>query len=250
MRYTAHEGLPLLARSVLLPCLFLSVAAACAQQHAPDGGVVERIQSISVPPVAGAPFRATVVTDWTRLLADGTRVTLRNHRTIARDSTGRVFQERRYFAPDGDTRLTMLSELDYYDPIRKEVSVCEPMRKVCTVRPWEMQADTVKTCAPMTTPQVTITCDALGTGQVDNVETVGSREIRTVVGGPMGLKTPEPTIREFWFAPRLGVNLTVKRFEPRGGAQNFYVRDLTLSEPDAALFQLPQGFKTARTVIE
>ncbi len=66
----------------------------------------------------------------------------------------------------------------------------------------------------------------------------------------MGLTTPEPTIREFWFAPRLGVNLTVKRFEPRGGAQNFYVRDLSLSEPDAALFQLPQGFKTARTVIE
>ena len=232
-----------------LAVCWLTLATLQAQQHAPDGGVVERLQSISIPMTAGAPFRAIVVTDWTRLLADGTRVTLKNHRTVARDSTGRVFQERRYFAPDGDTRLTMLTETDYYDPVRKEVSVCEPTRRLCTVYPWT-QAETVLTCTPVSTPQVTVTCDALGTGQVDNVETIGSREIRTVTGGSMGLKMPEPTIREFWFAPRLGVNLTVKRFEPRGGAQNFYVRDLSLSEPDAQLFRLPDGYKTARTVIE
>ena len=237
-------------RAGLLSSLLLLVTLQAQQQHARDGGVVERLQSISIPLLAGAPFHATVVTDWTRLLADGTRVTLKNHRTIARDSTGRVFQERRYFAPDGDTRQTMLTELDYYDPVRKEVSVCEPVRKLCTVHAWDAQADVVRTCTPMTTPQVTVTCEGLGTGQVDNVETVGSREIRTILGGPMGPTTPEPTIREFWFAPRLGVNLTVKRFEPRGGAQNFYVRELSLSEPDPQLFQLPQGYKTARTVIE
>ena len=97
---------------------------------------------------------------------------------------------------------------------------------------------------------MSITCDALGSSSIGNLQTVGSREIMTLSGGPMGLKQPEPTIKEFWFSPRLDLNLVVKRFEPRGGAQNFAFTDIDLNEPDPRLFTPPQGFRTARTVIE
>ena len=36
--------------------------------HAPDGGTMERIQSIDIPPLPNAPFTATVITEWTQIL--------------------------------------------------------------------------------------------------------------------------------------------------------------------------------------
>lgn len=48
-----------------------------------DGGVQERLVSILIPGVPGAPFSATVSTESVRMLADGSRITLVNHRAIA-----------------------------------------------------------------------------------------------------------------------------------------------------------------------
>ena len=87
---------------------FLSGAAAAIQPtqqtttHAPDGGVREMLQSIDIPTLTNAAFTANVETEWTKILPDGTTATQKNHRTVARDTSGRVFQERRYFAPNGD----------------------------------------------------------------------------------------------------------------------------------------------------
>lgn len=49
--------------------------------------------------------------------------------------------------------------------------------------------------------------------------------------------------REFWYSPRLGVNLISKRQDPRFGSQNFEVADISLGEPDAKFFEVPSGFK-------
>ena len=236
----------LLISALLLPI----VAQAQDAQHVYDGHVVERLQSVTITSKPGAPFRATVVTDWTRTLADGTRVTIKNRRTVARDSTGRIFQERRYLTADGDTVPTQISQLEYFDPVRKEMTSCVPMRRLCTVQPWFLPESPIETCKPVAQPNLTITCDALGEGTTGNLQTVGSRQIATVTGGPLGLKQPEPTIKEFWFSPRLDLNLVVRRFEPRGGAQNFAFTDIDLNEPDARLFTPPEGYRTARTVIQ
>ena len=55
-------------------------------EHAPDGGTVQRIQSIDIPTITNAPFSAVVVTEWTRILPDGSTALMKNHRTVARDS--------------------------------------------------------------------------------------------------------------------------------------------------------------------
>ena len=46
----------------------------------------------SYPSLADAPFAGTVNTQSVRQLADGTTITLKNHRAIARDNAGRIFQ--------------------------------------------------------------------------------------------------------------------------------------------------------------
>src|ERR1700744_361111 len=99
--------------------------------HAPDGRVRERLESIMISPQPNAPFTATVTTEWTKILPDDSTQTIWNHRTVARDSSGRVFEERRYFTPDGDKRETLLQEVDFTDPIEHVRTVCFPMRKMC-----------------------------------------------------------------------------------------------------------------------
>jgi len=212
--------------------------------HAPDGGVMERLQSIDVSEKPGAPFRATVVTSWKRRLEDGTEVTIYNSRTIARDSTGRVFQERRFLTPAGNTQATPLSALEYYDPSRNEMTQCWPAQGRCITRSWRMNTGDAAQlpAATVSTTGVKITRESLGEQTIENLQVTGSREITT---GPR-LGYSEPTIKEFWYSPRLGLNLVVKRFEPRGGAENFSVTNIEQSEPDPRLFQPPQGYQVVQ----
>ena len=219
--------------------------------HAPDGGSFERIQSVSIPPKTGAPFTATVVTEWTRLLEDGTTTTIKNHRTVARDSVGRVFQERRNFSPNGDKETTTLSELDYVDPIRHELYVCFARTHTCNVHPYDQPATApVSRPASVTLPNGagSITLESLGQNAIDNLEVLGSREITTINRGANGYQHPEPTIKEFWYSPQLEVNLITKRFEPRGGAQNFTLENINLNEPNPNLFVPPANYKLIRSV--
>jgi hypothetical protein len=63
-----------------------------------------------------APFTPTVNTEWIRQLPDGSNITLKNHRTIARDAQGRVFQERRYFVPDDGKHESTITQIEISDP--------------------------------------------------------------------------------------------------------------------------------------
>ena len=225
--------------------------------HAPDGGVRQTLQSINVPPLTNAPFTAVVTTEWTKLLPDGSQATTANRRTIARDSSGRIFEERRYFAPNGDTRETQLSNLQYMDPNRHEAYDCIPAEKICYVRPYRRLALT-KMPNNIGGPEAcgcggpeggtSVKQEALGQKTMENVEVVGSREIVTLPVGRFGNDRPEPVVKEFWYAPRLGLNLIVKRFDPRSGIQNFAVDHVSLSEPDTRMFQPPSDYQVVRAV--
>lgn len=220
----------------------LAAGAGAQMQHAPDGGTREMIQSIDVPEKAGAPFQAQVVTAWKRRLEDGTETTIYNRRTIARDSQGRVFQERRFFAPDGNVHPTMVSEMDYLDPTTKERTVCTTHDRRCMVyhRSFIPSEEMPQLAATQTYPNgVKVTRESLGTNTIENVQVTGMREIMTTP--QFGDK--EPSVKEFWYSQRLGVNLVVKRFQPRGGAQDFNVETIDQTEPSAALFTPPKGYQ-------
>jgi hypothetical protein len=220
------------------------IAAQSVPPHAPDGGTIERVQSIDIPAMANAPFSAVVVTEWTRIMPDGSSALMKNHRTVARDSVGRVFQERRYFSPNGDTQATQLSELDYEDPTLHQLTRCLVATHVCSVykvsRP-------VMASPPKRPPQSAANgtqWEDLGRKLVDNVEVLGSREVMTIGVGAMGNEKEQPVVKEFWYSPRLGINVTTKRFDPRASAvQNFEVSNINQGEPDAQLFQIPSGYR-------
>jgi hypothetical protein len=234
--------------SVLMACGSLVgsglAVAQDAVSHAPDGGTSERIQSVTIPAIPNAPFRAVVTTEWTRIMPDGSTAVMKNHRTVARDSSGRIFQERRFFSPMGDKQVTRLSELDYEDPSQHQMTVCRPDLQVCTVYPYTAPRIAPQKAGPLPNGAGTVTEEPLGQKTIDSLEVVGSREVTTINVGAIGNEKPQPVVKEFWYSPRLEINVTTKRFDPRASAiQDFEVGNINTAEPDATLFQLPANYR-------
>lgn len=53
-------------------------------------------------------------------------------------------------------------------------------------------------------------------------------------------------MKEFWYSPRLQINIITKRFDPRFGTQNFVVSNIKLSEPDPQLFMPPEDYRIVK----
>jgi hypothetical protein len=49
-------------------------------------------------------------------------------------------------------------------------------------------------------------------------------------------------MREFWFAASLGINLKSELTSPDFGKEIFTLTDISTSDPDPKLFELPNGF--------
>jgi hypothetical protein len=218
--------------------LLPSVAQEAAKpQRPPDGGARERLVNIFIPSQANAPFTATVSAEWFRQLADGTTITLKNHRTIARDRAGRIFQERRMPVPDDGKRESFVTRIEISDPVAHTLYICVPGEHVCRLETFS---------SPQFAPPPTgagPNREDLGQRSIDGVEVTGTLETRVIESGAMGNDSPIVMKVESWYSPQLGVNLLTKRQDPRSGNQNFEVTDIVQAEPDAKFFRVPSGYK-------
>lgn len=234
--------------SALTPVVLALPLAVCQQSaedapHAPDGNTMERINNIDITPVENAPFAATVTAEWTRKLEDGGTMTISNHRAVARDSSGRIFQERRFLIPGGDKNPSPLSELDFSDPNLHELYICFPSIRVCRLHSYFATAEFhLQQPGDLPGGHGTLTREDLGKNTLEGVEVVGTRETLTLSPNTVGNSQPLAITKEFWYSPQLGINLLVKRVDPRHGTQIFSVSELTLASPPPAMFQLPQGY--------
>ena len=237
-----------LVAGVLLLCTVPTIGQAPPEhQRPPDGGTREVLVSILIPSIPNAPFSATVATESVRHLADGSRITLINRRAVARDSSGRIFQERRLLVPEDGKHESILTQIEISDPISHDLYICVPKERVCQVE--FFSAPRFVPPAPATTsnspnnPAGTPSRENLGTQSLGGLETFGTRETLVIEAGLIGNDTAIQTTREYWYSPKLGVNLSSKLQDPRIGTQDFEVSDVVLGEPDAKLFELPPNSK-------
>ncbi len=238
-------------------CSFLLVAAsffsagvlAQAQSpedvfHAPDGNSREVIQSILIPPLTNAPFQATVTAEWTKHLPDGSTTVVENHRLVVRDSQGRIYQERRTLVPAGGSQESQVFRIEISDPAAHTKYFCDPSLRECELRSYDMPVtEPVVPAGEMANGTRYLSRASLGSKTIEGLETIGTRETITIQTGVIGNSAPVESTKEFWFSPKLDLNLQVLRLDPLHGDQLFNVTDLNLSEPDARLFILPPGCK-------
>ena len=88
-----------------------------------------------------------------------------------------------------------------------------------------------------------LTRSDLGKNNVSGVEVTGTQETRVFAAGVIGNDRPISITKEFWYSPHLGLNMLVKRNDPRVGTQTFTVTEVSLAEPDPKYFHVPEGFR-------
>lgn len=224
---------------VTLPFLTLPTPGSGQVTHAPDYEYRLMIPSITIPAIPDAPFTATVRTEIVRRLEDGSTIVRKNHRLVARDSSGRVFQERRMLTPDDDTQQSPLTRLEFDNPVSHEKYLCDPQGRVCHVSPFYPPPLKAQASFQGKTDQVTRV--TIGNSMISGVETLGTREMTIIPASTAASNRPLTVTKEFWYSSQLGVNIVVKRFDPRVGNQNYLVTDLVLGEPNPSLLEPPAG---------
>ncbi len=203
-----------------------------------DGGVQERLVSILIPAVPRAPFSATVSTESVRMLADGSRITLVNHRAIARDGAGRIFQERRLLVPDGEHE-SVITQTEISDPVAHELYICKPDEHVCQLESYSPPVFEGSPSAINLTEKHGR--EDLGKQFIGGLEAAGTRETTVVEPGAIGNDSELRIIREYWYSPQLSINLSSKLQDPRIGTQDFELSNIIPGEPDPRLFKVPPG---------
>jgi hypothetical protein len=208
--------------------------------HAPDGGTRQILTSIFVPPLPNVPFTANVDTEWTQMLEDGSTRVIKNHRLIARDGLGRVFQERRTFGPDGSPMQSQLTSTELSEPATHTIAFCNARTHMCELRFYgAMTSAPLQPAGPSANGSNSLVRENLGTQTINGLELIGTRETQTISSALAGSGRPLVVVKEFWYSQRLGVNVLTKRVDPRSGTELFTVTDIRQSEPDARLFTMP-----------
>ena len=241
-------------RVSFLLLIILAVPCRAQVQAAPpvvaiaDGGTSGRMESIFIPPIANAPFTLTLLTEWSRPLASGGTYTLANQRRIARDGKGRIYEERWLLVPKGGKLASVMDVRQFADPNRHTLYNCFTDGKVCQLVSYSGSTQAVYKPAisptgPLPDGSGFHQHEDLGVANTNGVDTTGYRETTTINPGVMGNDRPMISTREFWYSSQLGINLISKVDTPQSGKQVFNVKDLTTSEPDPTLFELPEGYK-------
>ncbi len=240
--------------------LWLSSLACLAQveptqpQHshpaAQDGGVREVLESIVIPPIPNAPFTATLATEATKYAADGASMTFVNERHLARDTRGRIYQERWFLVPKNGNIKSMMNWIQIADPKQRTLYNCSTERKICDLLVFDPASDLTAAAprrkgfsGPLPNGEGNQVWEDLGHRDIAGFDTVGSRETTTTNAGTMGNDEPLTSMSEFWHSDQLGINLLSVRTSPFFGKQTFTITEITAGEPDEQKFQVPAGFK-------
>jgi hypothetical protein len=218
-------------------------------QQIKKGVVAQVLESIYIPAITGAPFTAIVHTEWVRYLADGGTFTLINHRPIARDSEGRIYEERWTLVPKNGKIASEKTTIQIGDPNAHTLYNCFVFNnpRNCTLGRFSETTTAIykpamRKSGPLPHGEGSVTHEDLGKDNIEGIEVEGARDTITYDEGAIGNDRPESVKREFWYAPSLGINLRSEVSDPGFGKQTFTITDVNLSEPDPKLYELPAGF--------
>jgi hypothetical protein len=84
--------------------------------------------------------------------------------------------------------------------------------------------------------------ESLGTQTIEDVNAEGTRATLTIPAGEIGNTLPLEIIDETWYSPELQTMLMTRHRDPRSGETTYRLTNLSRSEPDRSLFEVPAGY--------
>lgn len=189
---------------------------------------------VTVPRVEGAPYSGRDTTDRDQVAPDGSRQAA-TYNAVWRDSAGRTRTESH--AEPGGRAPCRSFLVEIFDPVAHFAYVVDTVNKVAHRVALESRPVSVAP-TPLRDGQ-----ESLGAKTMYGVTVVGARETRTV---PPPRRRPDdlPTTItvESWWSPQLGLMVYSKTTQA-GMESVRTLKDLSTAEPDASLFQVPEGYK-------
>lgn len=222
--------------------------------------------------VTGAPYSADAVTESVQMLYDGNRIRQRNEARLYRDTEGRTRREQRLntlgaWQLSGDVaRLVFV-----HDPVGKKSFMLDVRNRVARQlatpqagRLWKAETgDSVAFGSNVTLPAagagtafvgapttvsfmmdtVSTVTEELGERNFDGVTASGSRMRMSIAAGAIGNEQAIEVSTESWYSPALKAVVLRKRSDPRFGEITYRLVNISLGEPDAALFRVPEDYQ-------
>jgi hypothetical protein len=215
-------------------------------------GSAQNTNGIFVPPILDAPFTGVIKIDRTIVRPDGTIESLRTMRDTARDSRGRIYNVFRALVPAdfGGTPPTL--RIHFYDPQTRNYAYLYPNQHTFltgtvnhppAAEPADLLASPQGNSIPLN--QFTKQQD-LGTQSIEGITAHGVRETQTIPGST---GSEVVLTDEYWYSDDLHMNVMVKHSDPRKGSVTMTLTNAARTDPDPSLFQIPEGYKPARSAI-
>jgi hypothetical protein len=82
----------------------------------------------------------------------------------------------------------------------------------------------------------------LGLQTINGVAATGTRTTQSIPAGAIGNAAPIQIVREVWMSQDLKIPIMIKTSDPRFGETVMQLTNITQSNPDAGLFQVPSGY--------
>jgi len=185
----------------------------------------------------------------TQILKDGSSFRRVTRGLIARDSEGRIRNERRQVVPASASQEPLLLEIHLYDPATGANLFLDPNTRVArqstlagpphTVPPlnWAQNEPPGESLPP------NVQDEDLGASVIAGFDVHGYRRTVTVPENLSGTGKPVNVVDEYWYSDDLQLDLVVKHFDPRTGSLAMTVRSININEPAVELLEVPPGFK-------
>jgi hypothetical protein len=204
----------------------------------------------------GEPYSAVRKTTRVQKLANGTTITHITTVKEARDSSGRTYREDRRELPAGqEGGAPDFVFANVHDPVSRTNIHWNSSTKVADVTHFaersEIKLPDVAPTQVATEPRPVPTTRAepikqqsedLGIRTINGVEAKGTRMTRVIPAGRDGNDQPLTITSEWWRSEELGIMVMSVNDDPRTGTITMELTDLERGEPDAALFQVPEGY--------
>lgn len=250
-------------------------------QHITCETHIPPIRVFTVAPKPTTPYSATEESSSLQTLADGTHITHKpNTSKIYRDSLGRSRTERNICGPNAADDPNAIFVV-IRDPVEGVAYVLDLQNHIAHRFTAEARPQITSSAAPSpsangkvqgTVPgsmgtvvssgtigaavsggatvrsanphsQRNAETQPLGTQVIEGLSVEGTRTIDTIPVDAEGNDRPIQIVTESWHSPDLKMNIFTKTIDPRSGEHTFRLTDISLSEPDPALFRPPGDFK-------
>jgi hypothetical protein len=233
-------------RSRLVPGVLSGIVLLVLFPVSPDA-LSQIANGIFVTPVPNVPFVAVVKLEQTRTDPDGTIVNLKTNRAIARDSQGRIYKDSRRLQLATESNTPPMIMIDLYDPQTKTYTFIYPQYRTfwkgTLVRPPSLLAREffygwpTRNGLPV---NESAKVEDLGTQTMEGMPVHGIRETQTIKdsAGKSTVATDE-----YWYSDDLRMNLVARHNQPGETTLTVTVTQVTRRDPDAALFEIPAGYK-------